>query len=110
MTMDELYEATALARGNLDVSNVAKSLEETPQLVLRHVAREPPDEDSGVVRVRELVHLAGCVIAELVAIDSRAAELHLLLLEASASAHHVGLVLLMTKATTTTGVRSRATP
>ena len=61
MTVDELDKATALARGDLDIGDLAKALEERAQLILSDIAREATDEDSGVVRVSELVHLRGRV-------------------------------------------------
>jgi hypothetical protein len=57
VAVNELDEAAALAGGNLDVSDLAESLEEAAKLILGNVAAEASDEDSGVVRVSELVHL-----------------------------------------------------
>lgn len=57
MTMDELDEATALSRRDLDVGYLAKALEERAELVLGHIARESANEDGRVVGIRELVHL-----------------------------------------------------
>ena len=56
MTLDELNEATTLARWNLDVGNLSKVLEERAKFVLSDISREAADEDSGVVGVGELVH------------------------------------------------------
>jgi hypothetical protein len=57
MTVNKLNEAASLSRRNLDVGNLAKPLEEGPQLVLCNVTGESPDKNSGVVRISELVHL-----------------------------------------------------
>ena len=56
VAVNELDEAAALARRNLDVGDFAEALEERAKLVLSDVARQTADEDSGVVGVRELVH------------------------------------------------------
>ena len=56
MALDELDEAAALSRGNLDVGDLAEALEERAELVLCHIARQAADEDSGVVGVGELIH------------------------------------------------------
>lgn len=58
MAMNKLDKATALARGDLDVCYFAKTLEERPELVFGDVSRQAADEDSRVVGVSELVHLA----------------------------------------------------
>lgn len=64
MALDELDEATALAGRNLDVGDLAESLEERAELILGHVARQTTNEDGGVVGVSELVHgLGGTVEA-----------------------------------------------
>ena len=63
MAVDELDEAAALARGDFDVGDLPKALEEASELILGDVAREATDENSGVVGIRELVHLGGRVIA-----------------------------------------------
>jgi hypothetical protein len=59
MTLDELNETTSLSRRNLDVRDLAKALEERAKFILRDVTRQASDEDSGVVRVGELVHGLG---------------------------------------------------
>lgn len=56
MTLDELDETAALARGNLDIGDFTKALEERAELVLGDVARETTNKDRGVVGVGELVH------------------------------------------------------
>jgi len=56
VSLDELDEAATLARRNLDVCYLAKSLEERSQLILGDVSREATHEDSSVVRVSELIH------------------------------------------------------
>lgn len=64
MALDKLDEATALARRDLDVGDLAESLEERAELILGDVARQAADEDGGVVGVSELVHrLRGAVEA-----------------------------------------------
>lgn len=64
VTLDELDETTALARRNLDVGDLAESLEERAELILSHVARQTTNEDGGVVGVGELIHgLRGAVEA-----------------------------------------------
>lgn len=55
--MHKLHESTALARGNLDISDLAEALEEGTELVLSDVSREATDEDGSVVWISELVHL-----------------------------------------------------
>ena len=56
MTLYELDKATTLSRWDLDVSDLTEALEERTKLVLGDVTRKPTDKDSGVIRVRELVH------------------------------------------------------
>lgn len=56
VALDELDETAALARGDLDVGDLAKALEEGTELILSHVARQTTNEDGGVVGVSELVH------------------------------------------------------
>lgn len=56
VALNELNEAAALSRRDLDVSDLAESLEERAELILGDIARESTDEDSCVVRVSELVH------------------------------------------------------
>jgi len=63
MAVDELDEATALARWDLDVGDLSESLEEGSELILSDVARKPAHEDGRVVRVGELVHLGGRIVA-----------------------------------------------
>ncbi len=59
MALYELDEAAAFARGNLDICNLPKPLKEGAQLVFRDVAGESTDEDSRVIRIRELIHRLG---------------------------------------------------
>lgn len=61
MAVDELNEAAALARGDLDVGDLAESLEERSKLILGNVAGKASNEDGGVVGIGELVHLGGRV-------------------------------------------------
>jgi hypothetical protein len=62
VALDELDETAALSRGDLNVGNLAESLEERAELILGDVARETTNENSGVVGVGELVHgLGGAV-------------------------------------------------
>lgn len=56
MALDELNEATALARRDLDVGDFAESLEERTELILGDIAGETTNEDGSVVWVGELVH------------------------------------------------------
>lgn len=56
VALDELDETAALAGRDLDVGNLAKALEERPQLILGDIAREAANKDSGVVGIGELVH------------------------------------------------------
>lgn len=62
VALDELDETTALARGNLDIGNLAKALEEGAELVLSDIAGQTTDEDGGVVGVSELVHGLGSTV------------------------------------------------
>jgi hypothetical protein len=62
VALDELDETAALSRGDLDVGNLAESLEERAELILGDVARETTNEDSGVVGVGELVHGLGSTV------------------------------------------------
>jgi hypothetical protein len=64
VALDELNETAALARGDLDIGDLAEALEEGAELVLGDVSTESADEDSSVVRVGELVHgLRSAVVA-----------------------------------------------
>jgi len=56
VALDELDEAAALSRGDLDIGDFTKALEEGAKLVLSDVARKTTNENSGVVGVGELVH------------------------------------------------------
>ncbi len=56
MTLYELYKTAALPRWNFNIGDLAETLEERTKLILGDIAREPANENSGVVRVRELVH------------------------------------------------------
>jgi hypothetical protein len=97
VTMNELNEATALARRDLDVCNFAKALEERPELIFSDIAGQTTNENSSVVGVRELVHLSG-------GIETTISEASLLLhstphlLLRHASAHHGVTVLALTEA------------
>jgi hypothetical protein len=62
VTLHKLDETAALARGDLDVGNLAEALEERAELVFSDVAAESADENSGIVRVGELVHGLGSTV------------------------------------------------
>jgi hypothetical protein len=62
VALDELDKAAALSRGDLDVCDLAESLEERAELILSDVARQTTNEDSGVVGVGELVHGLGSTV------------------------------------------------
>jgi hypothetical protein len=62
VTLDELDETAALARGNLDIGDLAEALEEGTELVLGDVSTESTDENSSVVRVSELIHGLGSAV------------------------------------------------
>lgn len=63
VSVDELNETATLARGDLDVGDFTKALEERAQLVLGNVTGKTTDKDGRVVGVGELVHLRGRVEA-----------------------------------------------
>jgi hypothetical protein len=56
MTLDELDEATAFSRGDLDVGDFAEALEERAQLILCNVSRKSSNKNSGIVRIGKLIH------------------------------------------------------
>lgn len=56
VALNELNETATLSRRDLDVSDLAESLEERTELILSDITRESTNEDSCVVRVSELVH------------------------------------------------------
>ena len=62
MALDELDETAALSGGDLDVGDLAESLEERAELVLGDVAGKTANEDRGVVGVSELVHGLGSTV------------------------------------------------
>lgn len=62
MALHELDETAPLARWYLDVRNLAKALEEGPELILGDVARQATNEDGRIVRVGELVHGLGSAV------------------------------------------------
>jgi hypothetical protein len=62
VALDELDETTALSRGDLDVGDLAESLEERTELILGDIARQTADKHSGVVGVSELVHGLGSTV------------------------------------------------
>jgi hypothetical protein len=71
VAVDELDKATALSRGNLDVGDLSESLEERPELILGDVTTEATDEDSRVVRIRELIHgLHGRIRGRLLVVEA----------------------------------------
>ena len=69
MSLDELDEAAAFAWWDLDVGDLSESLKERAQLILGNIARQTSDEDSGVVRISELVHRLGLLLLLLAAIE-----------------------------------------
>jgi hypothetical protein len=62
VALNELDKTAALSRGDLDVGDLAESLEERAELILSDVARQTANEDSGVVGVGELVHRLGSTV------------------------------------------------
>jgi hypothetical protein len=56
MSLHKLNKTTAFARGNFDISDLAKSLEEGTKFVFGDIAREPADKDSRVVWISKLIH------------------------------------------------------
>jgi len=62
VALDELDETAALARGNLDIGDLAEALEERAELIFGHVARQTTNENRGVVGVGELVHRLGSTV------------------------------------------------
>lgn len=56
VALDELNETAALARRDLDVSDLTKALEERAKLVFGDVARKTTDENGSVIGIGELVH------------------------------------------------------
>lgn len=55
VAVNELDEATALSRRDLDVGDLAEALEERAKLILGHVTRQTADKDGGVVGISELI-------------------------------------------------------
>jgi hypothetical protein len=71
VTVDELNEAAALSRRDLDVGDLSESLEERPKLILGDVATKATDEDGCVVGIRELVHgLHGGIGSRLLVVEA----------------------------------------
>jgi len=106
MTVDKLNEATTLARRDLDVCYLAKTLEEGSELVLGDIAGKPTHEDSRVVRIRELVHLSGWVEAAGIRETSGHLTPHLLLRHAAATHHWAATVMVaMSKSMVTAVLR-----
>jgi hypothetical protein len=93
VAVHELNETAALARGNLDVCDLAEALEEGTQLVLSDVAREATNEDGGVVGVGELVHLGSRVKATTVAREGLLNATPHLLLRRHTRRHHATVLL-----------------
>lgn len=56
MTLYELHETAALPGWNFDIGDLAETLEKRTKLILSDIAREPANKNSGIIRVRELVH------------------------------------------------------
>lgn len=64
VALNELDETAALSRWDLDVSDLAETLEEGAKLILGDVAGQTTNEDSGVVGVSELIHgLRGTIVS-----------------------------------------------
>lgn len=101
VAVDELNEAAALARRDLDIGDLTEALEEGSELVLSDVARKATNEDGGVVGVSELVHLSGRVKTTIAEALHATSIPHLLLRH---TAHHgtAVVVSLTTKAVVTT--------
>ena len=79
MTVDELDEAAALARRNLDVGDLPEALEKGTELILGNVPRESADKNSSIVWVGELIHL-GSRVESAILITAWHPSPHLLLL------------------------------
>jgi hypothetical protein len=62
VALNELDETAALSGRDLDVGDLAESLEEGAKLVLGNVARKTTNKDGGVVGVSELVHGLGSAV------------------------------------------------
>ena len=107
MAVHELHEATALARGDLDVCDLAKALEERPELVLSNITREATNEYGRVVGVGELVHLRGRVEAATVAGERLDAATPHLLLRRHTRGHHAAVLLSVTEAVVVTAIREK---
>jgi hypothetical protein len=90
VAVDELNEAAALARRDLDIGDLTEALEEGSELVLSDVARKATNKDGGVVGVSELVHLGSRVEASVREALHTATVPHLLLRHAR---HHGTAVL-----------------
>jgi hypothetical protein len=103
VSVDELDEAATLARRDLDVSDLTKTLEEASKLVLRDISGEATHEDGGVVGIRELIHLCRRVEVEPRLELAWGAVLHLLLLRKSAAHHLLMLWLSISAAMGTAG-------
>lgn len=64
MALNKLNKTTALSRGDFDVGDFAKALEERAKFVLSDVSGKTSNKDSGVVRVSKLVHrLRSAIVA-----------------------------------------------
>lgn len=98
MAVDELDKAATLARRDLDICYLSKSLEEGSQLVLGDVAGKATDEDGRVIGVGELVHLSGRVKPSVR--ETSHLTPHLLLLLRHATSHHgaAGAAVMLTVA------------
>jgi len=103
VAVDELNETTALARGDLDVRDLAEALEERSKLILSDITRKSTDEDSSIVRIGELVHLSSWVETAVATTVGEAAHLtpHLLLRHAT---HHGAAVVVTVSETVVTAV------
>jgi hypothetical protein len=105
MTVDELNKATALARRDLDVCYLAKTLEEGSKLVLGDITGKATHEDSRVVRIRELVHLSGWVETAGIWETSGHLTPHLLLRHAATHHWAATIVVAMSKSMVTAVLR-----
>jgi len=62
MSLHKLNETAPLAWRNLNVGNLAETLEEGTQFIFSDISREATDEDGGVVWVSKLVHGLRCAV------------------------------------------------
>ena len=108
MTLNELNEATTFSRRDFDIGDFAKPLEERSKFVLGDITRQPANEDSGIVRISELVHRLLLAISKhrLLLLLLHLLRISHLLLGWHHTAHHTSHAA---AATTTTAHVTRAT-